>query len=94
MNSVSREELHKLYVIDGKTMKAISEELGIAVGKIHRLIHEYEIPARKASDYEITEKQRQAGKHAWKNEEGSTCLWKRGRKCQKQKSCTAKGTLR
>ena len=94
MNSVSREKLHKLYVIDGKTMKAISEELGIAVGKIHRLIHEYEIPVRKASDYEITENRGKLENMHGKNEEGSTCLWKQGRKCQKQESCTAKGTLR
>jgi len=66
MNNVSREELQKLYVVDGKTMKAISLELGIAVGKIHRLIHEYGIPARKASDYEITDKQREAGRRAAK----------------------------
>lgn len=60
MNSVSRDELYKLYVSDRKTMKAISDELGIAVGKIHRLIHEYDIPARKHTDYEPTDKQRQA----------------------------------
>lgn len=72
MNSVSREKLHKLYAIDGKTMKAISEELGIAVGKIHRLIHEYEIPVKKASDYEITEKQREAGRRAGSCKKGKT----------------------
>lgn len=70
MNSVSRNELHRLYVIEGKTMKAISEELHIAVGKIHRLIHEYKIPTRKLSDYPITEKQREAWRDIGKNRKG------------------------
>lgn len=94
MNSVSREELHKLYVIDGKTMKAISEELGIAVGKIHRLIHEYEIPARKASDYEITEKQRQAGKHAWEKRRGQHLSLETRTKMSEAKKLHGKGHVK
>lgn len=60
MNNVSKDELYQLYIVEGKTMKSISEELHIAVGKIHRLIHEYQIPAKKLNDYPATEKQREA----------------------------------
>ena len=72
MNSVSKDELFKLYITEGKTMKAISLELGIAVGKIHRLIHEYGINVRATSDYEITEKQREAGRRAGSCKKGKT----------------------
>ena len=72
MNSVSRDELYKLYVIDGKTMKCISEELGIAVGKIHRLIHQYEIPAKKNTDYAPTDKQRRAWEIIGRSQKGKT----------------------
>lgn len=60
MNSVTADVLYQMYIVDGKTMKAISEELHIATGKIHRLIHEYGIPAKKLSDYPATDKQRAA----------------------------------
>jgi hypothetical protein len=53
-------------------MKQISKELGIAVGKIHRLIHEYGIPARKVHDYPATDKQRQAWAEIGKNGKGKT----------------------
>ena len=94
MNSVSREELHKLYAVDGKTMKAISIELGIAVGKIHRLIHEYEIPARKASDYEITEKQRQAGKHAGELRKGQHLSLETREKISEARKLHGKGHIK
>lgn len=64
MNSTSQEELQRLYVAEGKTMKEISKELGIATGKIHRLIHEYGIAVKKSTDYPITDKQRKAGQKA------------------------------
>lgn len=72
MNSISKDELFRLYVSEGKTMKAISLELGIAVGKIHRLIHEFGIKARTLSDYEITDKQREAGRRAGASKKGKT----------------------
>lgn len=56
MNSVSKSDLYRLYITERKTMKQISEELDISVGKIHKLIHEYGITPRKRSDYPMTKK--------------------------------------
>ena len=70
MNNTCAEELYDLYVTQGKTMKDISVELGIAVGKIHRLIHEYGIPAKKNTDYELTEAQREAWRNIGKSRKG------------------------
>lgn len=56
MNNVSKDDLKRLYVDDHKTMKQISDELGIAVGKVHKLIHAYDIKPRKVSDYPATPK--------------------------------------
>lgn len=58
MNNVSREELERLYVNERKTMKQVSEELGIAVGKVHRLIHLHGITPRDKHDYPVTDKVR------------------------------------
>lgn len=70
MNNVNKSDLYRLYVTERKTMKQISQELGIATGKIHRLIHEYEIPARKCHDYPTTERQRQAWARIGRNGKG------------------------
>lgn len=70
MNNTCAEELYDLYVTQGKTMKDISVELGIAVGKIHRLIHEYGIPTKKTTDYEVTEAQREAWRNIGKSHKG------------------------
>lgn len=70
MNQVSKDELYRLYIIERKTMKSIALELGIAVGKIHRLIHEFGITPRTKSDYEATEKQREAGRRAGASKKG------------------------
>lgn len=59
MNNVSKAELYRLYITERKTMNQIAQELGIAVGKIHRLIHEYGIPARGKHDYPTTDRERQ-----------------------------------
>jgi hypothetical protein len=70
MNSVTADVLYQMYIVEGKTMKAISEELHIATGKIHRLIHEYGIPAKKLSDYPATDKQRAAWSKIGKSRKG------------------------
>lgn len=70
MNSVNKSDLYRLYITERKTMKQISQELGIAVGKVHRLIHQYEIPVRKLRDYPITDKQHQAWVRVGKSGKG------------------------
>lgn len=60
MDNITYEELLQLYKVDRKTMKAISEETGISVGRIHKLIHKFGIPANKHNDYPPTEKQKRA----------------------------------
>lgn len=45
--SISKEDLKTLYVIKKYSMNKIHELTGISVGKIHNLIHEYEIQPRE-----------------------------------------------
>lgn len=56
MNNVSRDVLERLYIDERKTMKQVSEELGIAVGKVHKLIHLHGITPRDKHDYPTTPK--------------------------------------
>lgn len=46
MNKVSREILYELYIIRGKPMHEIAEELGIAVGTVYNYLNKYEIQTR------------------------------------------------
>lgn len=41
-----KEELYNLYIMQDKTMKEISEELSIAVGKVYNLIKKYNIKSK------------------------------------------------
>lgn len=53
MNNITKEELENLYVNQRKTMKKISSDLGISVGKIHKLIHKYGIRARTKGEWNV-----------------------------------------
>lgn len=46
MNRVSRETLYDLYIIRGKPMHEIAEELGIAVGTVFNYLNKYGIQTR------------------------------------------------
>jgi len=46
-NSISKENLEILYVTKRYSMNKIHELTGISVGKVHKLIHEYEITPRE-----------------------------------------------
>ena len=56
--------LRQKYVVEHKTMHAVAEEMGIAVGSVYNWIKRLGIQARKNTDYEITEKQRENGRKA------------------------------
>lgn len=94
MNQVEPERLYELYIVQRKTMKEIAKELGIAVGKIHRLIHEYGIKARKTTDYPITEKQRRAGENAWKKRKGQHLSEETRRKLSEAKKLHTAGHIK
>lgn len=47
MNKVSRETLYELYIIRGKPMHEIAEELGIAVGTVYNYLKNYGIKTRE-----------------------------------------------
>jgi hypothetical protein len=46
MNCITKDELERLYLIERLPMWKIGKITGIATGKIHKLIHQYGIPAR------------------------------------------------
>lgn len=94
MNSVTADVLYQMYIVDGKTMKAISEELHIAVGKIHRLIHEYGIPAKKLSDYPATDKQRAAWSKIGKSKKGVSLTQEHRKKISEAKKIHAAGHIK
>lgn len=94
MNSVNKADLYRLYITERKTMKQISQELGIAVGKIHRLIHEYGIPVRKIGDYPATDKQRPTWVRIGKNGKGRKMTDAQRKNFPKQKRYTVKGIER
>lgn len=47
MDEVSKENLYKLYIEEKKTMRQTADELGVAVGTVHKLLHRYGIEVRK-----------------------------------------------
>ena len=94
MNSVTADVLYQMYIVDGKTMKAISEELHIATGKIHRLIHEYGIPAKKLSDYPATDKQRAAWSKIGKSKKGVSFTQEHRKKISEAKKIHAAGHIK
>lgn len=71
MNEVSKEELYKLYIEEKKTMRQTAEELGVAAGTVHKLLHAYGMETRKrgtkgrvlAEEHKKTISRRHKGKH-------------------------------
>lgn len=51
MIKVTKEELYKLYIVEGKPMHLIADELSISVGSVYNYLKKYEIPTR---DYKET----------------------------------------
>lgn len=71
MNNITKDELQRLYITEGKAMGVIARETGISVGKIHKLIHLFGIPIRSKGEYPITDKQRESSRANGRKRKGS-----------------------
>lgn len=50
MNKVDKQTLWEMYVINKKTMRQISSELGVAIGTVHKYLKKYNIPTRNQKE--------------------------------------------
>lgn len=64
------EEIKRLYLDEGLAMRKVASALGISVGKTYNRIKAMGIKSRSVSDYETTEKQREAGRRAGRIKKG------------------------
>ena len=46
MKEINKDTLYRLYVVEGKAMNEIADEIKVSVGSVYKYIHKYGIPAR------------------------------------------------
>lgn len=70
MNNVDKETLSQKYMAEKKPISVVAGEMGVSVGTVHNYLKKYGIKTRRAADYPVTNKQREASRRTGKKSKG------------------------